>query len=370
MKNYHIALFINTASRGAFATFASGVSWGLYTQGIRKIDLLYYNGPEENHYARYAPGVKFKKLKGGRGIFIIFALRQYLIKKKPDYIISAPIHVNLLSLLVRWSSKKIRKATKFIITHHHPMLPSYKNSRKDNIWLAKLMYKYASASFGVTENAVMDAVINTRIDINKTRVIPNILIPFEMEKKDIAGHPWLNKKDFFVFITVSRLVKLKNIPLLIKAFNQIDRPHAKLLIIGDGEMKPAIKKLVKQYNLTEKIQLCGFVVDPRQYMAKADCFVLASNEEGFGQVITEAMSIGLPVISTDAKGGGPKSVLENGKWGILTPAGNKICLANAMNKMLNPNTNQYYRTLSTKRSKDFSSNAIGPKLIDFLKTYE
>jgi glycosyltransferase involved in cell wall biosynthesis len=54
-------------------------------------------------------------------------------------------------------------------------------------------------------------------------------------------------------------------------------------------------------------------------MAKADVFVLPSEEEPFGLVLVEAMACGTPIIATDALGGGPRTILEDGKHGLLIP---------------------------------------------------
>ena len=76
-----------------------------------------------------------------------------------------------------------------------------------------------------------------------------------------------------------------------------------------------------------------------------DAFVLSSDEEGFAQVLTEAMSTGCPVITTDALGGGPRFVTDDGKYGLLVPRGNRAELAGAMERMLQPDVRARYSQL-------------------------
>ena len=63
---------------------------------------------------------------------------------------------------------------------------------------------------------------------------------------------------------------------------------------------------------------------------------IPSDEDGFAQVLTEAMSVGCPVVTADSMGGGPRFVTEDGKYGLLVPRGDPAKLAEAMAEMLQP----------------------------------
>ncbi len=78
----------------------------------------------------------------------------------------------------------------------------------------------------------------------------------------------------------------------------------------------------------------GFQENPYAYFNKADIFVLSSKREGFGHVLTEALATRIPIISTDAKPGAAE-VLDNGKYGLITPVGDSSALAGQMEEVLN-----------------------------------
>src|SRR5262249_53060194 len=95
-------------------------------------------------------------------------------------------------------------------------------------------------------------------------------------------------------------------------------------------------------------------------------FVLPSDEEGFACVLTEAMSAACPVITTDAQGGGPRFVTEDGKYGILIPRGVQAELVAAMERMLRPDLRAHYAQLGLERANVLSPAASGEALLDFI----
>ena len=105
-------------------------------------------------------------------------------------------------------------------------------------------------------------------------------------------------------LTVGALKEQKNHALLIRSFATVaDRHDAKLLIVGEGELRPALQQLIDELQLHDRVTLVGFVPDPAPFYATADLFVLASDYEGFALVLVEALHAGLKVVSTDCPDG-------------------------------------------------------------------
>jgi len=362
-----VAIFTNTVERGAFSASFSGISWALTENGVTDIDILYYNGDAKKSVNVFPYNVRFIKLDGGRGIKSILGLRRYLEQDSPDFLITGPNYVNLIAIFT-YITTRWKKHGKLIITHHHPIELSHQISKKNNKWLSKFFYKYASASYGVSPSSVDDAIKMTNINPKTVELIPNVLVPYDGSDSN-ETHPWLSdKKKSFIFITVSRLVPSKNIGLLIKAFSSVSAVvDSKLIIVGQGPDMENLKKLIKSLSLEKKVCLCGFIEDVKLYINQANAFVLSSNEEGFGQVITEAMSVGCPIISTDASGGGVRYILQDGKYGVLVPKEDEIKLGEAMIEFATQKSVvQRYKELAQLRAKDFYPKVVGQKLIKFL----
>nr|WP_241878977.1 glycosyltransferase [Psychrobacter sp. PraFG1]UNK05619.1 glycosyltransferase [Psychrobacter sp. PraFG1] len=153
-------------------------------------------------------------------------------------------------------------------------------------------------------------------------------------------------------LAVGRLTHQKDFATLIHAFKKVLKNKAcNLIILGEGELRCELEKLIKDLNLQDNVQLPGFVNNPYAWMSKADLFVLSSIYEGFGNVLVEAMACGTPVVSTDCPSG-PSEILENGRWGSLVPTNDPDSLAEAILKALN-NT-KFKSELVKKRAEDFS----------------
>jgi glycosyltransferase involved in cell wall biosynthesis len=159
-----------------------------------------------------------------------------------------------------------------------------------------------------------------------------------------------------IIISLARLVEQKDHFTLIDAFLILLRkfPTVKLWLISDGDEREKLEKYVKYLGINKNIKFFGWVKNKYYYLKKADLFAFSSKREGFGYVLLEAMSQGLPVISTDTPFG-PREILDNGKYGILVPMKDPQAMAEAMYKLLtDEKLYQHYSKKSLERVKYFS----------------
>lgn len=193
---------------------------------------------------------------------------------------------------------------------------------KDSVLLEKAVYKKimkyclekCNLVVSISEQVKEDLVDNFGVDRKKVITIynPSLVEEFKSDdahvREDVFG-----KK--FTFINVARLTEQKGQWHLIRAFRKVveDFPDAKLLILGTGELKDYLQKLIEDLNLSENVTLLGFVDNPYDYLKRSDAFVFSSLFEGLGNSILEAMACGLPVISTDCDYG-PREILEPNSW--------------------------------------------------------
>jgi glycosyltransferase involved in cell wall biosynthesis len=112
----------------------------------------------------------------------------------------------------------------------------------------------------------------------------------------------------------------------------LQHPNARLAICGQGPQLEMLERLAEGLGVTPRIDWRGYVSDPWTAYAGARCFVLSSQDEPFGNVVVEALASGLPVVSTDC--GGPREILDNGRFGTLVPIGDAAALSAAMARAL------------------------------------
>lgn len=122
--------------------------------------------------------------------------------------------------------------------------------------------------------------------------------------------------NFKTFITMGRMSPEKDHEKLVRAFHEFRKgsPTSRLVILGDGPLRPALDRLIANLELTENVLLAGMRSNPFPALARADCFVLSSNHEGQPMVLLEALTLKKPIISTDIIGA--KYVLQDG-YGLL-----------------------------------------------------
>ena len=146
-----------------------------------------------------------------------------------------------------------------------------------------------------------------------TTVIPNPITAPSLEVSPLSDK---------VILAVGRLDNQKNFPELIDIWALIakDYPDWKLRIVGEGYTDVRIKKKVKEYGLEEQFELCPFTNKIQEHYLSASIFTLTSAFEGFGLVLVEAESMGLPVVSY-ACPCGPRDIIRDGQDGFLVEPG-------------------------------------------------
>lgn len=137
-------------------------------------------------------------------------------------------------------------------------------------------------------------------------------------------------------VTLGRLAGQKNHKLLIEAFASIaDKyPGTDLKIYGDGPLKESLCQLIEKMNMSERIHLMGSTKNVGEVLSTAKIFVLSSDYEGMPNALLEALTVGVPAISTDCPCGGPKALIKNGVNGLLVKIRDKEELTAALKYML------------------------------------
>ena len=136
-------------------------------------------------------------------------------------------------------------------------------------------------------------------------------------------------------VAISRYSHEKGIDLLLQSWAEVEKliGEWRLDVFGDGD-RSAYEQMLDDLHIDRsRCQLHGRTNDVEKEYCNSSLFVLSSRFEGFGMVITEAMVCGLPVVSFDCPWG-PRSIITNGKDGILVENGNVTAFANSLSQLM------------------------------------
>jgi glycosyltransferase involved in cell wall biosynthesis len=191
--------------------------------------------------------------------------------------------------------------------------------------------------------------------------IPNAL-------PELAGG--LASPDSKVVVAAGRLTGQKGFDMLIPAFAPVAREHPdwELRIYGSGPQRPELERLIAEHGLEGRVRLMGRTDNIGEAFAEGGLFVLSSRFEGFGIVIVEAMSKGLPVVSFDCPRG-PSEIIDHDVDGLLVPNGDVAALSAAMLELVaDRERRERYAAAALEKARTFSSDAIGGRWDDLLAT--
>lgn len=362
-----IALFIPSMLGGGAERVILNLANGFSKHHGICVDLVLSNA-KGSYLEQICQDVKIINLGNQRTSKSLYGLIKYINSNKPDILISAISHANVIAILSKIFTKT---SFRLIVTQHTLTSIALKEHNKVFSYvfckLISLFYPFADAVVAVSNSIKMELKNKFHIDANKIYTIYNPIV----EKKIIdmslepLDHEWFSTDEFPVILSVGRLTHAKDFPTLLRAFKTLRRQmKAKLLILGEGELRKDLELLCEKLGIKDDVQMPGHVENPYRYMARASVFVLPSKYEGFGNVIVEAMACGTPVICTDCPGG-PREILDNGKYGSLVPVGKPELLAKELLKVLNKSNNKY---LMKERANDFSIENIINEYLTLIKS--
>ena len=196
-------------------------------------------------------------------------------------------------------------AKKRIMWIHNDVYLKYQGELKYRIYhmFMKHKYQYFDKFVGVS-----DGIIGPFKALNGTAnkemlVIPNYIDTVEIYKKSKIKPNFKVDKNVYNLVTVGRLTYQKGFDILINEYKKIidkcDKKEYHLYIIGDGEEKNSLMRLVQKHKLTNDVTFLGSLANPYNVMNLMDGFVLTSRYEGQGMVILEAKALGLDIFITE-----------------------------------------------------------------------
>lgn len=356
----NILIFINTLKLGGGAqSVASRLAKECISLGYKvkyliffplkpliKVESPIYNLNEKhggwNNYEENKIKLLIRRFKRSIELIIIFPriTRDFCKKNKINLIISFMEDANLVSILSRIIFKN---SSKLIVSSRSNPKFSYQGFFDNLIYtkiLIKKLFKYSD--FVVIPSKGMKKVL---IDLGcdncnlKTIYNPNNINNYvklsNVNLENFLKDENLNSeviKNSFNFITIGRFENVKGHLFLIKALYEIikEYPNVHLMLIGEGSLKLEIQKYIQILKIEKNVSFLGVKNNIYPYLNLADCLILPSITEGFPNILIEALSVNLPIVSTDCESG-PREILTNnvdldvdlkypflGEYGILT----------------------------------------------------
>ena len=197
------------------------------------------------------------------------------------------------------------------------------NPLRKFIWkFCKNKIRFVTCPSNATRNEIIE--LNLFEKDNIVTLYDPILEPkkiFQLKNESINEKQILNKK---FILGIGRLTEQKNFSYLIKGFSKIHQfyPEYILVILGAGEQKNQLKKIIQSNNLEDKVLLLGFKKNVYKYLHNCECFISCSKYEDPGASIIQAISCNKFVISSNCKNG-PSEILLEGYGGILFDLSNQ-----------------------------------------------
>jgi GalNAc-alpha-(1->4)-GalNAc-alpha-(1->3)-diNAcBac-PP-undecaprenol alpha-1,4-N-acetyl-D-galactosaminyltransferase len=353
-----IALLIPSLDAGGMERVMTELANYLVAQPYVEVHLVLYGINRRIFYQLsenikvYQPNFKFEsRWRTWYTVRTMLFLRGNMFKLNPDCILSFGEYWNNLVLLALFQLP-------FPIILGDRSSPEKRLTCFQNM-LRKFLYPKASAVIVQTDMA-------RRI---YERMIPKTsIVTIGNPIRSIAIDPGTPREN--VVLSIGRLIESKHHDILIKIFHSVGMPGWKLIIVGEDAQRQSnqsrLKQLIKHLNAEESIFLVGKQHDVDSFYRRASVFAFTSSSEGFPNVLGEALSAGLPVISFNCVAG-PSDLIQDGENGFLVPLFDKKSFIEKLKLLMQDQALRDYMSSNAIESvKKFNVDIIGATYYNLL----
>ena len=293
------------------------------------------------------------------------ALARYLRHRRPDALLAAmwPL-TGIAGVANRLSGQK----TRLTASEHTDFrrTPSHKGYERWLLkWFGRQLYAPCDAVVAVSHGVAgslreVAGLRSERVTVIHNPVRPMAAEEMKVDDRQLLRH-WLQGE--VRLIAVGSLKSAKGFDVLLRSLARLRAcVDARLLILGEGGLRSELMELAMELGIAEHVVLPGFRANPSVFLKHASVFVLSSHWEGFGNVIVEALTAGVPVVSTDCPSG-PSEILDGGKYGRLVPPGDWRSMAAEIMSVLHDPPNSEDLKM---RGAEFSPNLMAARYLDLL----
>jgi glycosyltransferase involved in cell wall biosynthesis len=341
-RQARVAIFIPSFGDGGVERMLVNLARGLDGLGVQ-VDFL-LGDSEGAPYLETLPGtVECLQMPAEQEQRQRAFLTAYLTRRRPDVVLSAKLKADAVAI----GAKRLHPGpTRFFLRPGTTFSARFeaRTRRLLRRWSyyrrLRRIYRQADGIVAVSQGVARDVAHIARLPETAIHVVRNPTITPELEDlaRQPAEHPWLRPGGPPTIVGMGGLRRQKDFPTLLRAFARLRRDLApgrdwRLVICGEGRKRRDLQALAGSLGIAEAVSLPGFVANPYALLARARLFVLCSRWEGSPNVLTEALALGTPAVSTDCPSG-PREILQGGRIGPLVPVGDVHALAGAMAETL------------------------------------
>ncbi len=265
-----------------------------------KIDAFYCSRDGQIREALSERGIPFTPVKD----ISIAEVKRVIKECRPDIIHA---HDRRASYIAAWASRKIP-----LISHIHV------NNFDSRVLSAKsIAYLFAGLKakhiFWVSDSSYKGYIFHSLLK-NKSEVLYNVIDIPALYKKMASDE----KKYSYDIVYLGRLTRQKNPSRLLEVFQQVikKRPNVKIAVIGTGDLEKDVHKEATELNIMDNVDFLGFYKNPYKILHDSKLMILTSLYEGTPMCVLEAMSLGVPVVSTPTDG--VRMAVDDKKTGFLS----------------------------------------------------
>lgn len=331
-----LAIFISFSGDGGVEHMVMNLL-GEFCNYDLDIDLLTIRA-QSRHLREIDRRIRWLPLKSKHSLTSVPELAGYLKKHHPTAMLAVKDRAGRAAIMARRiSGVKTRLAIRLGTNLSAALAHRSSWQRWSRTWPMPLIYKDTDQVIAISRGVAEDAHRLTGLPMNRIKVIRNPVITDNLARlaAEPAPHLWLgSERACPVIMGAGRLTRQKDFPTLLRAFALLRQQRPlRLIVLGDGRDRPALEALAHNLRIEDDLLLPGFQKNPYNWLTRADLFALSSLWEGSGNVLTEAMALGVPVVSTDCPSG-PGEMLQHGRIAPLVPVSDWHALAAAMGSVL------------------------------------
>jgi glycosyltransferase involved in cell wall biosynthesis len=314
--------------------------------------------------------VRVVAVPGRRMRYAVPRLQRAIRASAPAIVVSSGIPSLNLATLVAVRTIPRRRRPKLVLREGAvPSMARHDPSRSNRIAyrILRHLYRQADRIVTLTDGARHDIVTNFSVPASTISVMhTNAVLPPAIETW-IAQWDGDRSRESDLVVSIGRLSAEKDYRTLLRAMSLLppDRQW-RLAIVGEGPDRGALEAFARSSGLSQRVQFTGQVPDPFVWMRKARVAVCSSIYEGLGNTIIEALACGTPVVCTDCRYG-PREILQDGRYGTLTPVGDARAMAAAIAAALDSTPD---RRFLMRRSLNYTAERAAARFLQIVADLE